>query len=239
MSDIESKLTRYTRKKNLNSNAPAVIICPGGGYEIVGTSEGGPVAGKFAENGIEAFVLNYSVGVQNPFPISMRELALSLVHIRENASAYRIDSDKVYVCGFSAGGHLAASLSVNWNRDWIERYDIPKNSKPDKLILSYPVTGKADTGSSSSFYNLTARLEDESLESFVYTDRHINVDMPDTFIWHNNDDMMVPVTTTIKFIEQMNKVGISFEAHIFPRGGHANPFSNEYWFHMMLKWLDN
>ncbi len=235
--DIEKLLTHYPNKMITGMPAPAVIVCTGGGYEMLGTSEGPPASANFANSGYETFLLNYSVGRENPFPTAMRELAYAVRYIRENAEELNVIPDKVYVCGFSAGGHLAMSLGVHWNSDWIEKYDIPKDAGPDKIIVAYPVIGETCGNAAITFTNLSANLDDPQIKPYMYLDKYINKDMPPVFVWHNQDDMIVPVESTIDFTKTLNEKGIQFESHIFPNGGHANPFSNQYWFYMALDWL--
>lgn len=235
--DIEKLLTHYPNKMMTGMPSPAVIVCTGGGYELLGTSEGPPASTAFSNSGYETFLLNYSVGRQNPFPTALRELAHAVKYIRKNAEELNVIPDKIFVCGFSAGGHLAASLGVHWNADWLEKYDIPTDARPDKLILAYPVIGEADGSVTGLFNTISAQIDDEELKDHMYLDRYITRDMPPVFVWHNGDDMMVPVRSTIDFMTILEEKGVPYSSHIFPYGGHANPFSNEFWFYMALDWL--
>ena len=130
--------------KAIGRPKPAVIICPGGGYSCLSYAEGEPVARRFQAYGVQAFLLQYSIG--KIYPTVLRELACAVAHVRENANAYHVDPQSVFLCGFSAGGHLAASLAVHGGSEWTTGYGFPKHCMPDGLILGYPVTGEPETG---------------------------------------------------------------------------------------------
>ena len=112
-------LTIYVPEKIENpakETRPAVLITPGGGYSYVSPREGECVALRFATAGFNAAVLNYSVEENAKFPRPLCEAALAIAYLKENADSYGIDPERVFICGFSAGGHLALSLGVFWNK---------------------------------------------------------------------------------------------------------------------------
>ncbi len=122
---------------------PIVIICPGGGYEWTSEREGEPIAMKFLAEGIHAAVLWYSTKPA-AFPTALLEVAESVKYLRMHAEEFRIDMNRIYVAGFSAGGHLAASYGCFWNCDFVrEALELGPNKtgwlKPNGLILGYPV----------------------------------------------------------------------------------------------------
>ena len=96
---------------------PAVLIIPGGGYECVcWYSEGEPAAACFMAHGYNAFVLCYSVGKSRTYPAQLCEASLAIAHIKSHAKEYNIDPDRVFVAGFSSGGHVSGSLGLFWHR---------------------------------------------------------------------------------------------------------------------------
>lgn len=100
---------------------PMIVICPGGGYEHVSPREGEAIALQFMTTGSHAAVLRYDVSGQGAeFPQHLLELAASVAYVRKHAAEYCIDPDKILVAGFSAGGHLAASLGCFWKEKWLE-----------------------------------------------------------------------------------------------------------------------
>lgn len=127
---------------------PLVIVCPGGAYNHLSVREGEPVALTFCNNGYHTVVLNYTVGTNAAMPKPLYDLASTIKIIRENSNEWNVDKNNIYICGFSAGGHLAASLGVFWNNPdmmkelVIDDYEV---IKPNGLILSYPVVDLKST----------------------------------------------------------------------------------------------
>ena len=200
---------------------PAVVICPGGGYEFVSSREAEPVALRFVAMGINAFVLNYSV--QNkPFPAALLELSQSVAFVRANAGSWDIDPNRISVCGFSAGGHLAASLGVHWNRDFIKSVlDYTTQHKPNALILCYPVISSGNRAHKGSIANIIGPQPTYELAQMVLLEKQVGYDTPETFIWHCADDDCVPVENSLDFASALAQFNISFEMHIYPHGGHG------------------
>ena len=143
--------------------------------------------------------------------------------IRQNADAWHVDVEKIAVCGFSAGGHLAASLGVHWNEDFLcETLDMPRGmNKPNALILSYPVISSGEKAHRGSFINLLG--EDASCESLRYMslETQVSEDTPPSFIWHTFDDSVVPVENSLLFATALKQKDIPFELHIFDKGMHG------------------
>lgn len=124
---------------------PAVVVCPGGGYNYCAAIEGEPIATRFIAAGFHAFVVRYSTMGNNPdakYPMALEELSKALEIIREHAEEWNIDKDKIAVCGFSAGAHLACSLGCFWNREPIKTENL--QNKPNAMILSYPVISSGE-----------------------------------------------------------------------------------------------
>lgn len=143
-----------------NAKRKAVIICPGGCYEFCSTREAEPVAFQFLAMDCQAFVLHYSTA-PSVFPTALRELAAAVALIRGNAEEWHIDGERILVCGFSAGGHLAASLGVFWEREFVSGPLglEPAAVRPSGLILAYPVISSGPCGHEASFDNLTGEAK--------------------------------------------------------------------------------
>lgn len=206
---------------------PAMIVCPGGGYTVLSEKEGTPVALRFQSYGMQAFLLEYSVGVESPYPKAMRELACAVSHIRKNAQQYHVDPDRIFLCGLSAGGHLAASLAVHGKAEWVRAYDFPTDFQPKGIVLCYPVTGDHKEGEMRSYQILRAGLRNQELEQYLYVDQYISKDMVPTFLWHNMDDTIVSASSSLDFLRRLQTTGISCEAHFFPEGGHMLSLCDE------------
>ena len=121
--DESSYLEAYIADKTEQFTRKAILVIPGGGYAgVCSEREGEPIALAFMPYGYNAFVLHYSVGRTKKFPAQLIEASLAMKHIKDNAEEYGIDKDEVYAVGFSAGGHLCATLGVMWNKK--EIYDV-------------------------------------------------------------------------------------------------------------------
>ena len=196
-----------------------VLILPGGGYGVVAESEGEPVALAFLGSGVQAFVLKYSVAPAR-WPQQLLETAAAIAYLRQNAEKYGIAPDKIAVCGFSAGGHLAGCAANLWGHEVIQKTMglTGEQVRPDAAILSYPVITMGEFGSSMTRSNLFGEGEvvaETSLETSV-TDRN-----PPTFLWATYTDGSVPVENTLMYANALRAHDVPFELHIFNKGPHA------------------
>lgn len=221
----EANLTVYTEKENVRKKKrSAVIICPGGGYWQVVAREGEPVARQFITIGCVAFVLRYSV-LPNGFPVSLLELARSVAIVRERANEWNIDPDKILLCGFSAGGHLACGLGVFWNREFVWKAIGESNAdviRPNGMILGYPVITSGKYAHNMFVerlfqYQGGPREEDQELVSL---EKQVSNDTPKAFIWQTCTDEDVPVENSL-LAKAMRMYGLNVELHIFPDGPHG------------------
>lgn len=210
-----------------HSRRPAVIICPGGAYQFTSDREAEPVAVRFFAMGFQCFILRYTVKGSIPFPAPQLELAKAVSLIRQHADQWQVDAEKIAVCGFSAGGHLAASLGVFWNRDFIrEPLGLVDECRPNALILGYPVISSGEFAHSLSIHNLLGTRYDECV-GLVSLENQVSQETPPTFIWHTWDDENVPVENSLLFISALRKAGVPTEAHIFPHGPHGLSLATE------------
>ena len=205
---------------------PAVIVCPGGSYRFTSEREAEPVALEFNVRGYQAFVLYYSVAPSR-FPCALYELATAVAYVRSHAEEWGIDENRILVCGFSAGGHLTASLGVFWNSDFLKRdLGFTAEHRPNGLILSYPVISSGPMGHQESFENLRGgRLEER--RELVSLEKQVNGDVPPCFLWHTDTDELVPVENSLLFAMALKAHHLPMELHIYPRGGHGLSLGNE------------
>lgn len=207
---------------------PLVLICPGGGYRMTSDREAEPIALSFAARGFHAAVLRYPVAPAR-FPVALCALAKAVAYLRAHAEANHIDPDRIAVSGYSAGGHLAASLGVFWNCDWLEQQvgGSREGFRPNCLLLGYPVITSGEFAHAESFERLLGmtpeptRLEEVSLEN------HISSNVPPTFLWHTYTDELVPVENSLLFAQGLRKVGVEFELHIYSTGEHGLSLAND------------
>ncbi|EOS52038.1 hypothetical protein C809_00797 [Lachnospiraceae bacterium MD335] len=203
---------------------PVILICPGGGYEHISVREGEPIAFQFLAAGCHAAVLQYDVvgdGMEHPLPIM--ELAWAVSYLREHADAYAIDRDKVIVAGFSAGGHLAASLGCFWDRQWLSDLVCMSKScyKPNGLILAYPVITSGEHAHEPSFARLMGKHASAGLTALLSLENQVTDKVPPVFMWHTCEDASVPLENSLLFAKALREAGVSFEYHVFPHGIHG------------------
>ncbi len=232
----DATLTTYIHEYNKKepSHRPAMIVCPGGGYHHLAGHEGEPIALYYLNAGMNTFILRYSIveGAKNYAPLI--EAALAVKHVREHAEEYGIDPEKIFICGFSAGGHLAASCGILWNskavRDALGISDgiCPEGiNRPNGLVLSYPVITATEPTHAKSFRYLTGKEDPTEEEKKQFSlEYHVDETTPPVFLWHTFDDHVVPVRNALLLLNALNEHGVSFEAHIYPHGSHGLAFAN-------------
>ena len=134
---------------------PVILICPGGAYRMTSDREAEAVAVKFMSMGYHTAVLRYSVAPA-VYPTALHQLAKAVSILRNRSAQWLIDPEKIIVMGFSAGGHLAASLGTFWNKGEItEALKLrAEEIRPNGMILCYPVILSGQFGHEESFRNL-------------------------------------------------------------------------------------
>lgn len=245
-------LTSYIRTKSAEIKErirPAIIIIPGGGYEILSDREAEPVAIKFLNNGFCAFALSYSLRTKYPTPLV--EAMLAMRFVRDNVVEYNIDKNKVCVMGFSAGGHLAGLLATSTRE---ERELIGEDAKsvcPDAVLLSYPVVTMTEYTHDGSRSTITGG--DKTLFEKLSVEKRVDKYTPPMFIWHTFEDDCVPTENSLMLAAALRQNGIPFALHVFEEGRHGLSVADEEtcdfldeqgniklvskWFELALDWL--
>lgn len=238
-------ITVFLAEKEI-ANGTAVVICPGGGYSHLAIlKEGYKVAKWFNTLGISAFVLKYRMPSDQTMedksvgPLQDAQEAVRMV--RRNAAKWHIDPSKVGVMGFSAGGHLAASLSTLYNEN---TYTVSDNmsARPDFSILIYPVIGmEAGITHKGSQKNLLGDSPSPELLAKFSSEKQINEETPPAFLVHATDDAGVPVENSIAYYLALKKHKVASEMHIYEKGGHGFGLgighTNQYWPTACQNWL--
>lgn len=201
---------------------PAILVFPGGGYSFLSDREAEPIAKAFFGAGFQAFVLRYSIGEKAVFPRPLVDASLAMAHIRTHAQAYNIDPARVFVIGFSAGGHLAASLGTMYDDPMASFPGMePGINRPTGMILSYAVTCVDMKKIVATFVRAVGGdLTREKLDRISPAERVSAATVP-AFIWHTADDPVVPVEHALTMASRLAACGVPFEAHIFPAGPHG------------------
>lgn len=214
LEDSTGRLTTYCRGRTGlladDGQRWAVLILPGGSYERIAPAESEPVALAFLAAGIQAFVLEYSV-LPRRWPQPFLEGAAALAWLRAHAEEYGFRADRVAVCGFSAGGHLAGWLAARWDHPMLKQQLglSPEQVRPDAAVLGYPVVHAA------RYLAPLGGAEELRLDRQV-TGRH-----SPTFLWATVGDATVLVENTIDYAAALRQQGVSFELHLFSDGPHA------------------
>ncbi len=218
-------ITIYTPSE-IKANGTAVIIFPGGGYSHLSMNKEGKKVAKWLNSlGITAYLLKYRMPDDRTMkdktigPLQDAQEAVRMV--RRNAKKWNLDASKIGVMGFSAGGHLAATLSIHFTEI---TYDSIENtsSRPDFTILIYPVISMqneiANKGSKEKLLGLNP--SSELIKKFS-CDLNVNADTPKTFIVHATDDQSVPVENSINYYLALKNNKIQCELHLYEKGGHG------------------
>jgi acetyl esterase/lipase len=209
---------------------PAIVICPGGGYEFVSKREGEPVAMRFLAAGFHTFVLHYSVAPAR-FPTALMELAEAVKTVRENAADWKIADNRIFIMGFSAGGHLCATLGTLWNHPMLESAfgtaAGQKPWKPDGMLLCYPVLTMGEFTHAGSRANLLGEQPPSEILSLLSLETQVNETAVPAFLWHTEDDGAVPVENSLQYAAALRKAGVPFELHIYQTGPHGLSLCDE------------
>ncbi len=209
---------------------PAVIICPGGGYEEVCFSgEGTPVMHYMEARGYRAFILRYRTGKDGVYPAPKEDLDRAVRYVRTHADQYGADPGNLMTMGFSAGGHLCALQAALCDRE----------TRPDKVCLAYPVISfgaEAHAGSAQALTGGRAQLREA-----LSVERLVTGDYPPAFVWTCRDDDCVPPSNAVRMGEALKCAGVRHELRVYPSGGHgcALAFSKEAhdWSREMLRFF--
>lgn len=231
----------------------AVVICPGGGYGFCSPREGAPVARAFNRIGLDAFVLWYDC--QHP-PLAekpLKTLSKTVQAVRGRAETLGIRTDRIAVCGFSAGAHLACSLGALWNNaDRFPATNDLQAHRPDAMILGYPVVTAGEFAHRRSLEQLAGM--NQAAQRTWSLEQLVGAHTPPAFIWHTADDREVPCQNSLLLVNALVQNDIMCEFHLYPRGVHglslATPEVDETdkgrvsdphvagWFAQLAEWLD-
>lgn len=211
------------------SQRPIVLICPGGGYSWVSEREGEAIALRFLSMGFHSAILRYSVAPDR-FPAALTQLAKAVSIIREHSIQWHIDADRVVVMGFSAGGHLAASLGVFWNRLFLSEAlgCSSETLRPNGLMLCYPlITTDEQFTHRDSFLKLLGEVPAAKMLEMVSLEKQVGSHVPRTFLWHTGEDTTVPVENSLFFVQALLRHHVPVEFHFYEKGPHGLALASE------------
>ena len=224
----------------------AIVVCPGGGYQGLADHEGRPIAEWLNGLGITAVVLRYRLGPANHHPAMLDDAARAIRQTRANAREWRVDPARVGIIGFSAGGHLAATVGTHFSPgdptapDPVDRL----SSRPDRLLLVYPgVSMREGITHLGSRRNLLGTDPPPDLVASLSNETQVRADTPPTFLVHTADDDIVSAENSLLFALALQRARVPVELHQFEKGPHGfglgesgRPYAE--WTALAAKWLD-
>lgn len=212
----------------------ALLVIPGGGYGHVCTDrEGEPVALDFFAKGYNCFVLNYRCGTpEDVYPVQVTDAGSAMIYIKEHAEEFKINPERVFAVGFSAGGHLCGSLATMYEYPEVIAVFGSKSEmiRPTAVVLSYPVTTANANTHSGTFKNLLGKPLDEYTEeekNKFSIDSAVTSASSPMFLWHTAEDDAVPVEGTLKLGLALTEAGVKYKLSIYPYGPHGLALAND------------
>jgi len=246
LGDEEADRPTITYYTPVYSTRTAIVVTPGGGYSFVATNhEGRQIANWLNSIGISVFVVKYRVGPRYHHPIELGDAQRAMRFVRAHAAEFRIDPDHIGLMGFSAGGHLAASVATHFDSGSLTAADpIDRVScRPDFLVLGYPViTLFQPYAHQGSVTALLGDHPDPKLLRELSPELHVTPQTPPTFLVTTSEDTTVPPENTLDFYLALRKAGVPAELHIFEKGNHGfgltagEPY-HEVWRTLLEQWL--
>ena len=222
---VTPTLTAFLPKQ---ANGVSLIIAPGGGYvrEVI-DKEGTEVARWFAAHGITVFVMKYRLpgeGHEHASSVPLQDAQRAVRLLRSQAVGWSLDPARIGFLGFSAGGHVAASLATRFESKVYEPRDASDtlSARPDFLLLLYPVismqAGLAHQGSKSALLGSHPSRADVALHS---CELNVSSATPSTFLALADDDQSVAPENSLRYYRALERAGVHAELHVFLRGGHG------------------
>ncbi len=220
-------LTFYPARSDRNTGI-GVILIPGGGYAALAMQqEGEPVARWLAEHGISGIVLKYRMPNGHArVPLADAQQTMRL--IRAHARQWGLDTARIGVMGFSAGGHLASTLLTRYEQD----------TRPAFGILCYPVISFADSlVHRGSMLNLLGADTTETMKAYYSSERHVTPQTPPTLLLLSNNDGTVKTRNSTLFYDALKAQKVPSALYLFPSGGHGWGFRESFSYHEIMKTL--
>lgn len=238
------QLTPFFPDKD-KANGTAIVICPGGGYAGLSyVKEGVKIAQRFNEIGVTAFLLKYrlpSDEIMKDRSIGpLQDAQRAIQYVRENASKWNLNPNRIGIIGFSAGGHLASTEGTHFNKVLIDNKD-NVSVRPDFMALIYPVITFGEYTHQGSKSNLIGKDASQQQVDLYSNEKQVTADTPPTFMVHAQDDDVVPIQNALMFYDALVKNKVKAEMHIYQSGGHGfglnNPREKQDWFASLTEWM--
>lgn len=221
-SDDVPKITPYLPEKAKATGA-AIVVCPGGGYHGLAPHEGGPIAEWLNSIGVTAFVLQYRLAPKYHHPSMLNDAQRAIRTVRARGAEWGVDPARIGILGFSAGGHLTATAGTHYDAgnpaatDPIDRV----SSRPDAMILIYPVISMGEFGHAGSRKGLIGENPSQADIDLLSNEKQVTKDTPPAFLVHSVEDNGVPYENSLLFVQALRKAGVPHEFHLFEKGPHG------------------
>ena len=232
--------------RTVAANTPAVVICPGGSYRALASNhEGRQVASYLNSLGVAAFVLRYRLGPRYHHPIELGDAQRAIRLLRSHATDWRLDSTRIGIVGFSAGGHLAMTASTRFDNGSANAADAVDrvSSRPDFAVLGYPVISMTEEWThKGSRTMLLGDAFDPELAKTLSGERAVTRETPPTFLFQTTEDTVVPAENSVHYYLALHKAGVPAEMHVFEKGPHGVGLANDdaalsEWSKLLANWL--
>jgi acetyl esterase/lipase len=243
--DEAQDIPTITHYAPAHPDGSSIVICPGGGYENLADHEGPPVAQWLNDLGITGFVLKYRLAPRYRHPAMWLDVSRAIRMVRARAGEWKLDPERVGVLGFSAGGHLASTVSTHFDAD-DRSPDDPidqQSARPDVAVLLYPViTLHAPSAHTGSRRNLYGPSPSPAQLDLLSNDRHVTPRTPPTFIFHTVEDAAVPIENALLYAAALRRARVPFELHAYEPGHHGVGLARQHpvlstWTACCINWL--
>ena len=241
----QPSLTMYLPEPSTATGA-AVIICPGGGYgALMMQKEGINTALYFQQHGVAAFVLKYRLPDDKTMPDKtigpLQDAQQAIKLVRMKAKQWTIDTGRVGMMGFSAGGHLAATASTHFNKAVIDNKE-NTNLRPDFSLLVYPVISMTDSlGHRGSRDALLGKHPSSAQINLYSNELQVTPQTPPAFLIHSEDDDVVDEDNSIAYFESLRHNKVPAEMHIYAKGNHGFVLNIpvDDWMRLCITWMNS
>ncbi len=223
-------------------NGAAIVLIPGGSYAGIFEPQADPFARWLNEHGLTVFVLRYRLGTAGyRYPAQLQDAVQAMRYVRQHAARWKIAESRIGVMGFSAGGHLVATLITRPEDGEVASSDAAGrvSSRPDLAILCYPVISMIVKPHAESRKNLIGVSPSDELVRQTSSELQVRPGLPPCFVWHTGEDKMVPVDHSLLFSTALHQNNMPHDLHIYQYGDHGTGLmgTEHPWFGDLLFWL--
>ncbi len=230
-------LTRYQPD---SPTGAAMLLIPGGSYSGIYEGQAEPFALWLKEQGLTVFVLRYRLGKAGyRYPAQLQDAVEAMRQIRGGAAHWQIDPQRIGAMGFSAGGHLVSTLIDRPEDGDLADQKSTVSARPDLAILCYPVISMMTQPHATSRKMLIGENPSDELQRLTSSEFQVHPGLPSCFVWHTNEDKMVPPIHSVLYANALQKHGVPHEFHLYQKGDHGTGLigTEHPWFADLQFWL--